>query len=176
MKVNFSEECKELLRRLELSQDLVTFVFNNRTRGMITKAKPPQIYAVSWLKNGRIIFVNGTVTKYELEESRLHIQEVSVNLALELKEKLPAGNINKEMSAEEMLGVVAESFGMPVVCHPDELAVKFYNGRWDGKQIKFQIDNTDLYRISGSFSPQKRTCNYVWVFSFNLYKNWFILS
>lgn len=80
------------------------------------------------------MFVSGIVRKYELKESLLHIIEVSAEIALELKENLPAGNIRKEMSMEQILEIIAKSFGMPVTCHEESPPVKFYNGKWDGKK------------------------------------------
>jgi hypothetical protein len=57
-------------------------------------------------------------------------------LVLALKPDLPAGRISRESDIEESLALVAESFGVPVRCHPDEPWSTLYSGRFGGKPLR----------------------------------------
>ncbi|MFZ2148469.1 MAG: hypothetical protein WAV28_14740 [Sedimentisphaerales bacterium] len=114
MEVRFSNQCLDILNRLEISQDIVRETCNNRTRGMVVPGNPHQIYASTWHDNERIIYVNGSISRSEIKNNRLQIQEITLSLALELGEQLPARSINRNMSMEQILGAVAESFGLMI--------------------------------------------------------------
>ena len=102
MDVTFTEDCREILSRLELPEERVVSVFNNRTRGMLVPGDPARIYGVSWFDQGQIIFASGTVTASRQEQKRFYIDEVSAHLGLELRQNLPAGRISPELKMERI--------------------------------------------------------------------------
>jgi len=174
MDVTFTEECREILSRLELPEERVVSVFNNRTRGMLVPGDPARIYGVSWFDQGPIIFVSGVVTASRQEEKRFYIDEVSANLGLELRQNLPVGRINPELKMEEILLLIAENFGTPIQCHPEVRPMALYSGRWDGRGVSVtRAYPNDTVLVSGSFDPIESTCNYVWAFSLERYLDWF---
>jgi hypothetical protein len=175
MEIVLTPECREVLTRLDLPEERVTATFNNRTRGMLVPGNPARIYGVRWFDDGQIVFVSGTVASARQEGERLYIDVVSVNLGLELRPQLMVGRISPELQMEELLLLIAENFGIPVQCHPDEQPMILYSGRWDGSSVSVaQTYPEDTVLISGSFDPSGGTCNYVWAFSLNRYLDWFM--
>jgi hypothetical protein len=175
MEVVLTPECREVLARLDLSEERVTATFNNRTRGMLVPGNPARIYGVRWFDDSQIVFVSGTITASRREGERLYIDAVSANLGLVLRQALPAGGITPELRMEELLLLVAESFGIPVQCHPDGRPMTLYSGRWDGSGVSVaEAYPDDTVLVSGSFDPSENTCSYVWAFSLNRYLDWFM--
>lgn len=178
MEIKFSDQCIDVLRGLEISQSLVKDACQDRTRGMIVPGKPMQMYATSWMQNDSIVYSNGLVTRAEKEGDRLHIQEVTLQLALELRENLPAGTILPNMNMKQILAVIVESFGLKIRINPNEPPTRLYDGTWQGNafspsmMIEFLPD--DMCFFTGVFNNDDRTCHYVWAFSYNKYKTWFV--
>ena len=164
--------------RLELLPDKVISTLSNQSKAMLTPSQPPQIYCIRWFDDGKIIFVNGIITKHRIEKKddkqSMFFEEITVHCALPFKPDLPAGKIEKSMTMEQILQIIANSFGVAVTCHPDNKPVKIYHGAWDCDMVKFQVDKTDHYQVSGLFNKDKGICHYVWVFSFNEYRKWFL--
>ncbi|HPN87957.1 MAG TPA: hypothetical protein PLH56_01310 [Candidatus Omnitrophota bacterium] len=184
MLVTLSKECTDFSTRLEILPQMISATFQQPTQAMIVRSNPFQVYAIRWFDENRILFTSGIITKHHLSKpienpktkqlmTSINIQETTATFALELKEKLPAGTIDKTMLISPILEIVARSFGLPVTCHPEEPAAFVYNGRWDGQTIKFLVKENDHYQVSGAFNLQKKCCQNVWVFSFNSYKKWF---
>lgn len=178
MEVIFNEQCLDVLTRLEIDREIVVNTCNNRTRGMVVKGNPSQLYAATWHNDGRIIYANGSITRFERQLGRLHFQEVSLSLALQLRERLPAGNINRDMNMEEILNIVANSFGLEISLNPDTPPSRLYNGTWQGNDFSPNIEileriNNDLCWVTGVFN-NNHACHHVWMFSYSKYANWFI--
>ncbi|MDP8212182.1 MAG: hypothetical protein P9X22_02680 [Candidatus Zapsychrus exili] len=173
MQIKISKECQDFSERLEILPKTIASTFVNKTQGLLIKSTPAQIYAIKWFGGNRIILTNGIITKHQKQESGSKILEITAKFAIELKETLPYGIISKNMKMPKILNAVAKSFGVPVTCHKEEQPSKIYNGKWDGKTIKFKLNKNDHYQVSGSFNPKTKTCKNVWVFSFNEYKKWF---
>ncbi len=178
MEVKFNKQCEEVLRRLEISKDIVIHTCNNRTRAMLIPGNPAQLYATTWHNDGRIIYVNGLVTRSEKTKNEFHVEEVTLSLALQLREQLPAGNINQNMEMTQILNVIANSFGLRISLNPTSLPSCLYEGHWQGNdfgpnfEILEKIPNDWCY-ITGVFNND-RTCHHVWMFSYSKYSNWFI--
>jgi len=178
MEVVFTEQCLDILNRLEISREIVISTCNNRTRGMIVKGNPPQLYATTWHNDGRIIYINGPITRFERQVSGLSLQEVSLSLAIQLRERLPAGSINRDMNMEEILNIVANSFGLTISLNPNNPPSRLYNGSWQGNNSAPNIEileriNDDLFFFTGVFN-NNRTCHHVWMFSYSKYSDWFL--
>ncbi len=172
MKITYSQECLALLARLELFSKFIEETCHAPTRMMLTQSKPPQYYAAKWYDNGKIIFVHGIMHKGAGGE--FENQELEIHSALELKENLPAGVLNRNMPMREIFLKVVDSFGVPVSCHAEVPLVKLYSGRWDGKMVRCMLDRDEYYQISGDFNVREGYSQDVWVFSFKSYKEWFV--
>ena len=179
MEIQFDNQCLDVLRRLELNQSLVKSSCLNRTKGMIIPGNPMQLYAATWHGDGPIIYANGSVTRAQKEGDGFRIQEVTLHLALELRERLPAGDIYPIMNMEQILAVVANSFGLMMSLDPNVAPVRLYTGHWQGNDVSpsmhlaERIDNDECF-ITGVFKNEDHTCHHVWVFSYTKYRNWFV--
>ncbi|MGR3302026.1 MAG: hypothetical protein ACUZ8I_05920 [Candidatus Scalindua sp.] len=177
MIVKYKKECLDVIKRLGLNKSLIEETFNNRTRGMVTKSSPPQLYVSSWHENGKIIYANGLITKFKKESNRIQIQEVTSSLALELNEDLPAGSLDPEMTMEGILSVIANSFGLLFSLNKDSSPTRLYCGNWEGDTYSpkfelFEKPADGFYYITGSFN-NNHTCHHVWAFSYEKYNEWF---
>jgi len=139
---------------------------------MLTQSRPPQYYAAKWFKNGKVVFVHAIMRKGAGEDASK--QELEVHSALELKENLPAGRVTPEMPMRDIFLNVVKSFGVPVSCHPDAPPALLYHGRWDGKMVHCSLQRDEYYQVSGDFNLREGRSQDVWVFSFKLYKEWFV--
>lgn len=178
MEVKFTEQCLDIIRRLELDRALIERTCNNRTRGMFVPGNPPYMYAITWHDNGPIAYVNGRISRAQQEDQQIKIQEVTLSLALELKEELPGGVIKQDMTMEHILAVVADSFGLLLSVDPNASPTRLYNGSWQGDDFSPNIQFVEKMPdgeclVNGIFNND-RTCHHVWVFSYRKYSNWFV--
>jgi len=170
--VELSADLEELFKITNLSKDDVFLTINDRHRGLIIPGNPLRMGAIHWF-NSKIVFVVGAVTKSNTIKNILRFDEVTVNLALKLKNILPAGDISKDMDFDQILSVVAESFGVPVTTSKNSQARKYHaESDWDG-EIVFATKNDKEVIIQGTFNPDKKKCNHVWGFSLEKYRTWF---
>lgn len=169
--VIYDSGANELLENTDISYDEVYQTINDRHRGLLITANPLAIGAIHWF-DLKIVFVIATVTKSRNIGNILRFEEVTANLILRLKDKLPAGNINKKMDFVEILNMVAESFGVPVTTQKNGQSKMLHiESDWDG-EIGFKTEKEQNILIQGSFSPDKNKCYYVWVFSLEKYRAW----
>jgi len=172
--VLYAPQCKGLMEVLEIAPYLAKEVINKRDRGLVSDGLD-RIVAASWLGDERIILVDSIVTQKRIEENRKQVrfEQVTAQLVIELRSELPSGRIDREMSMEDILAVVAESFGHPVTCHPEEPPAALYAGRWDGKTLNMKMGGGQpKLCISGSFYPDQQMCELVWSFDLDRYWNW----
>ena len=169
--VIYGPEANELLENTNISRDEVYQTVNDRHRGLLITGNPLRIGAIHWF-DLKIVFVIATVTKSRYIGNILRFEEVAANLMLRLKEELPAGNINKKMDFEEILNIVAESFGVPVTTQKNgQPKVLHVESDWDG-EISFKANKEQNIFLQGTFSPDKNKCYYVWAFSLEKYSAW----
>jgi len=178
MEVKFTGQCMDVIRRLELDRALVERTCNNRTRGMLVPGNPPQVYATTWHDNGPILYVNGIISRAQQEGEQLKIQDVTLALALELKEELPGGVIEPAMTMDNILAVVANSFGLLISVDPNAPPTRLYNGSWQGDDFSPSIQFAekmpdDECLVTGVFNHD-RMCHHVWAFSYKKYSSWFV--
>jgi hypothetical protein len=85
-----------------------------------------------WRPGDRIILIDGPIRRASFANGRPVVEEMEPLLVLALKPDLPAGRITRDHDIEELLALVAESFGVPVRCHPDEPWSTLYRGPFGG--------------------------------------------
>lgn len=172
IEVVYSPEAVELLKKFGISREHVHQTVNDRHRGILISGNPLRIGAIHWFDN-QIIFVMGAVTKSHKKGNILKFDELTASLVLKLKDALPAGNINREMDFNNILGVVAGGFGVPVTClrngQPKMLHIE---SDWDS-EIRFDAPEGHNIFLQGTFSPDRKKCGYVWAFSLEKYTTWF---
>lgn len=174
IEVLFSPQCAEVMRILEISPDQVVATINERHYGLVSDGLD-RIIAARWIDAERILFVDSIVTEKEIDEKldRVRFDQVTAQIAIKLYADLPAGSIDPGMSMEEILTVIADSFGFPVTCHPEQTPAAVYAGPWDGQQVMVNIagSRSTVY-ICGSFYPDSLTCELVWALDFEQYWKW----
>ena len=171
IKIVLKSEANKLAQETDISYDEIDNTINDRHRGILIPGNPMRIGAIHWFDD-KIVFLIAYVTKSRAIENIIKFEEVEANLILRLREKLPAGNITKNMNFVEILNSVAESFGIPVTTIKDgEPKFLHIESEWDGTiNINPKKDETVL--VQGTFSPNEKKCHYVWVFSLDKYRNW----
>jgi hypothetical protein len=117
--------------------------------------------------------VDSIVTERQQEGDKLGFIRVSANLAIDFRNQLSSGEISREMDMETILAHVAESFGLPVSCHPDEPPSTLYSGPWDGRTVNIAggPSNGPTF-VCGSFDLQNAYAELVWAFNLNKYTAW----
>jgi len=86
-----------------------------------------------WTSNDRMLFVDGTINHMVTIEGKLYVDRMTPLVVFALRPELPAGRITRDRDIEEIMALVAESFGVPVRCHEDEPFSTLYSGPWNGK-------------------------------------------
>lgn len=119
--VSYASECLELMSLIELRPEQIQTTLNDRHRGLVDPGFS-RIVACHWISDEQIILVDSAVKKKDVDSElgRVTFEKVTANVAIELRPDLPNGKISREMSMEQLLEVVANSFGNPVTGHPDE--------------------------------------------------------
>lgn len=175
--VIFSPLCTEIMDILEVPPDLVVTTINDRHRGLVSRGFD-RITAVHWFSDEQIVLAETTVSKreFEKESKRMYFRQVTAQLAIELSSDLPSGTIDRSMDMEEILAVVADSFGCPVSCHHKEAPSKLYTGRWNGRVDVKGSGGGSMFCLIGSFNKKEMTCELVWAFNLDEYRKWFVRS
>jgi len=173
--VVISRQCQEIMDLLEINRDMVVTTVNDRHRGLVDPGLT-RIAAVHWFSDAQIVFADTVVTKRDIDKAsnRVYFREVTAHIVLDLRPELPAGSINRAMRMEEILEIIAASFGQPVTCHPQKEPVTLYSGPWDGKTINVKVNRGVTIAVCGSFSPDNDSANLVWAFNLERYRDWFV--
>ena len=175
IRVSYSPIALELVRCCRLSRADVLTTLNSRHQGLVSDGMD-RIIAAYWFTNDHMVFLDSIVTKSSTSNDGKWItfEEVTAQLVLCLSPKLPAGTITREMEIEPILEVIAHSFGHPVTGHPDVLPKALYAGKWDGKEIIIKKSGkSGLFYATGSFSPDKSTCELVYALNTDAYWDWY---
>lgn len=175
--VILSPQCLELMRVLKIPRDQAAAAINNRDRGLVSDGLD-RIIAIHWITDDRAVLIDCIVTKSQQDPDRhgVRFDEVSAQLVIELQHDLPSGTVDRSMDMEEILQVVAESFGDPVSCHPDQPPVGLYAGPWDGEALSVELLNGGTRFICGTFYPDEGRCELVWTFNIDRYWEWLLKS
>ena len=177
IEVIISPPCQEIMDLLEINRAMVVTTVNERHRGLLDPGLT-RISAVHWFSDTQIVFADTVITNRDIENSknRVRIREVTAHIVLDLQPDLPGGSIDREMRMEEILDVIAASFGEPVTCHPEHEPATLYSGPWDSKTISVKVDGEATIGVCGSFSQEDASCNLVWAFNLERYREWFVGS
>lgn len=183
IEVVFTPQCKEIMDLLEISRNMVVTTVNDRHRALVDTGLT-RMAAVHWFSETQIVFVDAAMTGTDIDEAsnRISFREVTAHIVLDLQSDLPGGSIDHEMNMEEILQVIATSFGQPLTCHPQQEPKLLYSGPWDGKgvEVEVEINNEDegetTIGVCGSFSAEEDSCSLVWAFNLERYRTWFVGS
>ena len=169
--------CQEIMDLLEIKRAMVETTINDRHRGLVDPGLT-RISAVHWFSDTQIVFADTVITNRDIDNfnNRVYLREVTALVVLDLQPDLPGGSIDREMRMEEILDVIAASFGEPVTCHPKHEPATLYSGPWDGKTIDVKVDSEVTIGVCGSFSEEEASCNLVWACNFERYREWFVGS
>src|ERR671916_529195 len=138
----FFPECEDNMELVGITPDQVVTTIKECHRGLISEGFN-RVVAAHWFSDDYFILVESVVTKSEFnkEKTAVRIEQIAVGLAIKLPLSLPAGTVSRDMRIAEILRIVAESFGVPVTCHPDFPPVPLYSGAWDGKKFDIKFKN-----------------------------------
>lgn len=115
-----TSDCRRVIEGAGVSEAELIFAADRISCFSIAKDFT-RLTLASWVSDDRFILVDGTITKSRLLDGRPIVELMSPPLVLALRPDLPTGRITREHEIEELLAHAAESFGVPVRCHPDLL-------------------------------------------------------
>ena len=172
IRVTLGKQAQQLMQYIEVMPSRVGKTFNERHRGGVVAGNPMRMGAIHWYED-QTVFALGSVKKSRREGERVHFEEVSADLVIDVTGELPSDTLKPEMDFNHILGIVANSFGLPVVtargCPPSAI---HYKAPWDGS-IHVENAKEDKVFLQGVFNRQKRECHYVWAFSLRRYLAWY---
>lgn len=172
IRVEFTASCRALMDKVQLSPELAGAAINHRHQELMDR-RGTRLVACHWLSDDRVILVDGEVTEPAFPPSTRQIEEVIAQVVLGLRPTLPAGQLTCEMDAEYVLAIVAESFGIPLACDPDEPLSTLYSG--PGVKDRVVVYSGCIpppFWLLGSFDAEESHCEYVWAFRPDRYQNW----
>ncbi len=168
IRVTFTPECRALMDQIRLSPELVGAAIHQRHQEL-RDHRGTRLIACHWLSADRLILVDGEITRTPSGA----IDVVTVQVVLGLRSTLPAGTLTRQMDAEYVLAVVAESFGIPLACDPDEPLSTLYSG--PGRKEQVVVHSGCIpppFWLLGSFDEEESHCEYVWAFRPDRYQTW----
>jgi len=106
--------------------------------------------------------------------SRPVVELMEPLFVLALKPDLPAGRITRDYDIEELLALVAESFGVPVRCHPDEPWSTLYSGPFAGNHEvrKDRLLPDHKFILYGHFDHEAKWANRAYTIDITKYLEW----
>lgn len=175
--VSFSVSCMALMQQFGITEEEVVATVNDRHRGLADD-KATRLAAVHWFDESRIIFVDATITERVGDERNFWINSVAATIAIVLRSELPNGTIDRSMDMGTILAIVAESFGLPLRCHPDEPYSTLYTGpailrggKPSAINIKHPGGQLELI-VGGSVRPAENYAELFWVLHVEKYREW----
>jgi hypothetical protein len=165
MQVKFTPRCQALLDRSRLSEDLAVTAVNARQL-TIADGNSTRLVASRWFPNNLLVLVDGEV-------SGGGKGELTAEVVLALRPRLPAGAIDGEADAETVLAVAAESFGYPLTCDGDEPLSTLYSGFGNRRTVVVHSGCIPReYWLIGSFDDEDSQAELVWAFRPDRYLAW----
>jgi len=179
IRVNLTDECRALLREFGIDETVAVHAVQH-SHGKLSDRGLKSYCAIRWLNGFRGLFVFGTITVQTLDEqtNRVHIDEVKIPLVLQFARVLPAGRFGRETDIAIVLDLLAESFGVPIRCHPDEpfstlySGPAIYNSEKSAPFIQFRDKPVDDILLLGTCQPGNGYAEHFWAFSLTKYREW----
>jgi len=176
--VDFTPECGAFMQQAGLAEKLAEAAVN-RGRRETVDVRETRLLACQWLPDERIVLVDGDVkcTEPNPASGGDRIESVTARVVLSLRAELPGGRIDPEMDAVDVLAAVAESFGIPLTCDPDEPISTLYSG--PGNRDRVVVHSGCIpppYSLIGSFDARESYCEFVWAFRPDRYLNWMAIE
>src|SRR5665213_140029 len=166
-------DAAEIMRTVGLTPDRIETTLREQHRGMVLNTGNNQLFVAShWFDDGQIVFVQGFVSKSHREGMKVWALELTTDLVLALRDELPAGKLDRNQEMKTIFSLVANSFGVPLVCHTQYRPAKLYTGPWNGQVPTVLAPQPEAIRLSGSYNPSVNACTWVWGFSLRLYLEW----
>jgi len=174
IRAKFTPGCQDFLEKIGLSPDEVAATINAAEQDQ-RLARNTRFIAWRWFSADRILLVDGHAPQNEgsTADCRDNVEEVTAHVVLRLRQQLPAGRIERDMDLERVLATVAESFGLPLTCDPEEPLSTLYSG--SGSKETMVVHTGCIppgYWILGSFDPGQAYCELVWAFNPERYLAW----
>lgn len=178
IEVTISPSCREIMEEFGVTEEEVKLTVNTRDRGMADRGCT-RLAAIHWFSEDRAVFVDTIISERSIEgegsNRKVRFIRVDAHLAIELR-----AEIKKDSPPmENMLAVIAESFGVPVRCHPDSPYSTLYSGpclfRANGGidfDLYGDLDPGIDIGICGSFQPDDNWVDFAWVFNLAKYRKW----
>lgn len=171
--VRFTPECQRLLDLLEITAAQATAAIH-RPHRELRNAAGTRLIALGWPERGPMILVDSRVTGDG-------DPDVTADLVLALRPELPAGQVTREMELDgQIMPLVAASFGRRVRPHATFPGQFWYRGPWDGGTPTVERFPREPrgklleIAVTGSFSFSDKSCEMVWAFDLERYREWFI--
>jgi hypothetical protein len=183
IEVRFTPECRRLLHLFEIAPALAVGAINQSHRNLCDDAGT-RFIALGWPHSGPMTLVESRVTKSipDLEtggQTRL-FEEVTADLVIALRPEVPAGQITREMElGDQIMPLVAKSFGRRVRPHRTFPPQFWYSGPWDGTEPKTERlpreprGKAVEILVTGSYDAASKSCDMVWAFDLERYRAWF---
>lgn len=170
IKTIVTDEARELMQKVDVEEEEVFQTVNDRDRGLLISGSPLRVGAIHWFVE-KVVLVSAHVCESRWFGNKLKLDEVRADLVLRLEDELPAGRISRDMHFQDILTVIAQSFGLPLATTKDGEGKKIHiESEWDGTINIPHPDQT--YFLQGTFSREENKCHYVWAFSPEKYMRW----
>ncbi|HZL36476.1 MAG TPA: hypothetical protein VFC78_14250 [Tepidisphaeraceae bacterium] len=168
------KEVQEMMRRTGIRFERAGAVINEHDSALLLSTENPNstVLAIRWFDDGQIVFIQAHISKSRREGTLVTVETVTAAVVLALRPDLPGGKLERDAQMASIFPLIARSFGVPVVCHPDIGPAKFQSGPWDGKVPHIVSPSGDPIMLSGEFNPTANTCECVWAFSPKFYYAW----
>ena len=177
IEVSFSPECLQLMRDFAISHERARTTINDRHRGLVTNGVD-RIIAIHWFGINDVVFVDSIVRNKEIDQAQksVRFRKAEAQLVLALRDVLPGGKLTREAAMEQLLSIVAESFGLTLNCHAGKKPSKLYSGPCDGTAVKSTPDERRGSACVLGFNPHSRSCELAWALDIEKYRQWFAES
>lgn len=174
IKVTFDPECIQFMRDMGIPPDRARVTVNDRHQWLITGGRD-RVVAAHWFGDDDIILVESLVKEkgVNIDHQMFGITGVEAQLVISLRSVLPGGTFTRETKMAQLLAVVAESFGCPIIGYPGFRPTKLYSGPWHNNKFSIQANkgSGSIWHV-GSTDEHQNRCELVWAFSVERYRQW----
>jgi hypothetical protein len=175
IKVTINPECLQFMRDMGIAPDRARVTINDRHQWLITGGRD-RIIATHWFGDDDIVLVESLVKEKGVngdDHQLFGIIGVEAQLVISLRSVLPGGTFTRETKIEQILAVVTESFGCPIIGYPGFRPTKLYSGPWHTNKFSIQANkgSGSIWHV-GSTDQHHNRCELVWAFNVERYRQW----